>query len=219
MGLRNYGFLLCKSGLLHKCISHNIRDSSVIQAFRKSRRNRTTKPILIITFIFVSTILGSRGLADVIESDASGFQVSMHIEIKAAPSAVYEKFKQVGSWWHSDHTFSGIAENLVLKDQPGGCFCEYFDASQGVVHLRVIYVRHGDTIRFSGALGPLQAHGAKGTLTIRFVQSEMGTSLKLDYVVIGRKLSGWAEAVDRVLLEQLIRLRRLVEFGDPELQE
>ena len=219
MGLRSYRFLLCKSGLLHKCISHNIRDSSVSQVFRKSRRIRTTKLILIITFVFVSTILGSRGLADVIESDPWGFQVSTDIEIKAAPSAVYEKFTQVGSWWHSDHTFSGIAENLNLQDHPGGCFCEYFDATQGVVHLKVIYVRHGDTIRFSGALGPLQAIGAKCTLTIRFIKSETGTTLKFDYIVIGRKLSDWADAVDRVLVEQLIRLKRLVETGNSEIQE
>lgn len=74
-------------------------------------------------------------------------------------------------------------------------------------------------IRFSGAPGPLQGMGAIGTLTIRFTKTKNGTSLSFDYIVIGRKLIPIAEAVDRVLFEQLLRLKKFSENGDPDFQE
>ena len=175
----------------------------------------------MVTAIFscCCVFIALEGKAELVDSDDIGFTVSNSVVIQNGLERVYGDFKKIENWWSPNHTFSGIAKNLKLDVRPGGCFCEYFDISHGVEHLRVIHVRENELIRFSGALGPLQGMGAIGTLTIRFTKTKNGTSLSFDYIVIGRKLIPIAEAVDRVLFEQLLRLKKFSENGDPDFQE
>jgi hypothetical protein len=67
-------------------------------------------------------------------------------------------------------------------------------------------------------LGPLQTEGVDGTLSWTLKPVEGGTSLTQSYVVGGYIRSGmeqWAPRVDRVLDEQLQRLKSFIEGKSP----
>jgi hypothetical protein len=93
-------------------------------------------------------------------------------------------------------------------------------ASDGgsVQHLQVVYAAPGQGLRLRGALGPLQTEGVDGTLSWTLKSGEGGTIITLSYVVGGYIRSGmeqWAPRVDRVLGEQLQRLKGFVEGKSP----
>jgi uncharacterized protein YndB with AHSA1/START domain len=161
--------------------------------------------------------------AAVDEVSAQGFVVSHEVTIAAGAQQVYEQLvDEVGRWWSSAHTFSGEAKNLRIEARPGGCFCETLPAGGGVEHLRVVQVKPGRLIRMSGALGPLQGHGLAGSMTWSFTSVEGGTKVALRYSVGGFLGGGFeplAPAVDRVLGEQLNRLKLFAETGDPMAKE
>src|SRR5438046_2616523 len=73
-----------------------------------------------------------------------------------------------------------------------------------------VYAAPGQGLRLRGAIGPLQTEGVDGTLSWMLKPGESGTSVTLSYVVGGYIRSGmeqWAPRVDRVLEEQLQRLK------------
>ena len=83
--------------------------------------------------------------------------------------------------------------------------------------MQVVYAAPGQGLRLGGALGPLQMEGVDGTLAWTLKLAEGGTSITQSYVVVGYIRSGmeqWAPRVDRVLDEQLQRLKNFVE-GKP----
>ena len=68
--------------------------------------------------------------------------------------------------------------------------------------------------RVYGALGPLQAEGVDGALSWTLKPAGGGTGVTLSYVVGGYIRGGveqWAPRVDRVLDEQLQRLKGYIE--------
>ena len=150
---------------------------------------------------------------------STGFLVRHTATIAAPPARVYDALvRQVGSWWHSDHTFSGDARNLSIDARPGGCFCEKLKEGGGVEHMRVVYAAPGERLRMSGALGPLQASGLAGSLTWSLAATPGGTTIELSYSVGGFLAGGFekmAPAVSGVLEEQLRRLKLFVETGKP----
>lgn len=78
----------------------------------------------------------------------------------------------------------------------------------GVEHMRVIHVDPGNTLRLSGALGPLQADAVVGTLTwtLKSLGGEGRTRIKMVYVVGGHfqhDATQLAPAVEMVLGEQV----------------
>jgi uncharacterized protein YndB with AHSA1/START domain len=154
-----------------------------------------------------------------VQVSPTGFLVRHTTTIGAPPGRVYDALvQQVGSWWSSDHTFSGDARNLYLDARPGGCFCEKLKDGGGLEHMRVIYVARGDMLRLSGALGPLQASGLAGSLTWALKAAPNGTTIELSYSVGGFFPGGFekiAPAVSAVLDEQLRRFKRFVETGKP----
>jgi hypothetical protein len=84
--------------------------------------------------------------------------------------------------------------------------------------MEVVYVAPGKTLRLSGALGPLQAIAASGSMMIELSAVEGGTKLEVTYAVAGYLPAGmntWAAPVDGVLEEQFTRLKNYVETGDP----
>ena len=87
-----------------------------------------------------------------------------------------------------------------------------------VQHLLVVYAAPGEGLRLRGALGPLQAEGVDGTLGWTLKPAEGGVNVTLSYVVGGYIRGGmeqWAPRVDRVLDEQLQRLKGFVEGKSP----
>ena len=129
---------------------------------------------------------------------------------------------RVGEWWDPQHTFSGDAKNLSIDPRPGGCFCESLPSGGGVEHLRVVHAAPGRMLRLSGGLGPLQAFGVAGSLTWKLEEADGATAVEVTYVVGGFMEGGLERIgapVGAVIGEQLGRLKRFVEAGEPTADE
>lgn len=159
------------------------------------------------------------GWPEVVDSAANGFTVRSAIEIQAPPEQVYRRIVgNVGDWWSSEHTFSGDAHNLTIEEKPMGCFCEKLPKKGAVRHMELVNFAPGETLVFSGALGPLQAMAATGSMTISLAPVPAGTKLTVTYAVVGYMAKGFnilAAPVDAVLRDQFVRLKNYVERGDP----
>ena len=153
--------------------------------------------------------------AKVVDSQANGFEVSETVEIGAPAGKVWDALNQIGSWWDSEHSFSGNAKNMSIELKPGGCFCESLPGGGGVGHMMVAYVRPDTVVRLSGALGPLQSTGASGHMTWTLKETARHSTLfTLTYDVGGYAIGGlgkWAAPVDKVLGQQAARLKQYVE--------
>jgi uncharacterized protein YndB with AHSA1/START domain len=157
--------------------------------------------------------------ADVTASGPSGFALKIETPIAAAPADVYGQFLKIGQWWSSEHTYSGKAANMSIENTPGGCFCETLPGGGFVRHGSVEYSVPGKSLRLSAALGPLQEMGAFGLMSLRFQADGTKTRLVMIYTVTGYEpTKGYGEiapAVNGVINEQLLRLKRLAETGKP----
>lgn len=194
-----------------------------------------TKTRFALIVSLVASVSSSPGRAAVVESSPTGFMVQEEASIRATPDVVYDAVvKHVDKWWDSEHTYSQNSKNLSIDPVPGGCFCEKLPDGGGVRHLTVEYVDPGKMIRFSGALGPLARGGLTGSLTFSFTpagdaSADKGagkavleaTKFEATYSVGGYFKGGLdaiAPAVDSVLGDQILRLQRYVETGDPGRQ-
>ena len=171
----------------------------------------------LLAFLFMPSLVSS----EVLDSSRLGFTSRNSAQLAAPPDDVYAALvQQVGSWWSSDHTISGSAENLRIDAMQGGCFCETLADAGSVRHLTVVHANPGKLLRMTGGLGPLQAEAVNGSLSWVFEGIESGTNLTVTYSVGGYVTGGldtWSAGVDRVVGEQLARLARYVETGDPEV--
>ena len=167
--------------------------------------------------ILVLAVAGTAS-AEVKSVTANGFEVATTGTIAAPADRVYAALGEVGHWWDPSHTFSRDAANLSMELRAGGCFCERLKDGGSVQHLQVVYATPGQGLRLRGALGPLQTEGVDGTVSWTMKPGEGGTTVTLSYVVGGYIRSGmeqWAPRVDRVLDEQLQRLKGFVEGKSP----
>jgi uncharacterized protein YndB with AHSA1/START domain len=148
----------------------------------------------------------------------NGFEVVAAATVAAPAERVYAALGEIGRWWSPSHTFSRDAANLTMELRAGGCFCERLKDGGTVQHMQVVYTAPGEGLRLRGALGPLQTEGVDGTLSWSLKPAEGGTNVTQSYVVGGYIRSGmeqWAPKVDRVLDEQLQRLKSFVESKSP----
>ena len=99
--------------------------------------------------------------ADVADITASGFLIRHDVTVTGTPEASWKALVDVGSWWSSDHTYSGSASNLAIDARPGGCFCEKLANGGGVSHMTVVFVSPNTVLRMVGALGPLQGSASR----------------------------------------------------------
>ena len=162
-----------------------------------------------------AVLLGIGASAEVVEVDDGGFVSAHEIEIGAPPGRVFDAMvDEVDQWWDAAHSYAGDAASFSLDAACG--LCESLDAESGIVrHMRVDFWRHGKTLVLSGGLGPLQRLGVAGSMAFDLEATGAGTTIRYRYSVSGRNVRGWAEAVDRVQLGQLERLKRYVETGSP----
>jgi uncharacterized protein YndB with AHSA1/START domain len=159
--------------------------------------------------------------AAVIETTTNGFYIEQTTHINASPDRVYAALTEPAKWWDPAHTFSGSAASLTLDPRAGGCFCENLPNGGSVQHLIVVEADPGNTLRLRGPLGPFQGQGVDGALTFTLKAVTGGTNLTLDNVVGGYLKGGfakWPALADTMLAEQLIRLKRYIETGSPELR-
>jgi uncharacterized protein YndB with AHSA1/START domain len=171
----------------------------------------------LVPLILVLAVSGPVA-AEVKSVAPNGFEVVSMATIAAPADRVYSALGEVGRWWSPSHTFSRDAANLSLELRAGGCFCERLKDGGSVQHLQVVYAAPGEGLRLRGALGPLQTEGVDGTLSWTLKPAEGGANVTLSYVVGGYIRGGmeqWAPRVDRVLDEQLQRLKSFVEGKSP----
>jgi hypothetical protein len=157
--------------------------------------------------------------AEVVAVGGSGFQVVQKAHVAGTAAALYEALLAPNRWWESTHTYSGDARRLTLDARAGGCWCETLPDGGSAQHMIVTYVSPGKALRLRGALGPLQAMGVDGSLTMTVARVEGGADLTLTYAVGGYSREGFediAKGVDAVLGRQVARLRMLVETGSAE---
>lgn len=153
--------------------------------------------------------------AEVIDAQANGFTVREISTIAAKPARVWQALGRLGAWWDPIHTYSGDSTRLSIDLTPGGEWRERL-ADGGVVHMVVVNAQPGRLLRLEGALGPLQAFGVVGHLTVTLRPVSGGTEVIQTYDVGGHAPGGLdklAAPVDGVLTAQLARLRRYAETG------
>ena len=171
---------------------------------------------LIVAASAVAMLAGA-AKAEVTDRSAAGFEVTETATIAAPQAKVWKALMQPGRWWSSQHSWSGDAKNLSID--PGGCFCERLPKG-AVRHMMIAYADGASQLRLFGALGPLQFTGASGHLGVVLKTAGAATDVVLTYDVGGYAKGGLAERfatpVDKVLGEQLGRLKKYVETGKPD---
>jgi len=164
-----------------------------------------------------SLLLAGAAHAEVTDRSAAGFEVVEKATIAAPQAKVWNALLRPGRWWSGQHTWSGDAKNLAID--PSGCFCETLPKG-AVRHMTLAYADGTSQLRMFGALGPLQFTGASGHLGVTLKGAGPATAVTLSYDVGGYARGGLAETyaapVDKVLGEQLGRLKRYVETGRPD---
>ena len=152
--------------------------------------------------------------ADIVGVAANGFEIRETVHVGASPDKAYAALLEPARWWSSDHTFSGSAANLKLDARAGGCWCETLPGGGSVEIMRVVNVAPGKIIRLRGALGPFQGLGVDGAMTWSIKGGADGTDITFGYAVGGYVKDGFdglSKAADRVLGEQLDRLKKLLD--------
>jgi hypothetical protein len=157
--------------------------------------------------------------AEVTASAPNGFTTVNSVVVTSDRMTVWEAAVEVGRWWSSAHTMSGDATRMSIEPHVQGCFCESLGEQAGVVHLTVMSVMPGTSLRLSGGLGPLGLMGVYGNMTWDFEDVEGGTQIRFKYAVGGYMDGGLdqlAGPVDAVLGEALGRLKSYIDTGNPE---
>ena len=157
--------------------------------------------------------------AEVTDSAANGFTTVNSVVVTSDRMTAWEAAVEVGRWWSSAHTMSGDATRMSIEPRVHGCFCESLGEQAGVVHLTVMSVMPGTSLRLSGGLGPLGLMGVHGNMTWDFEDVEDGTQIRFKYAVGGYMDGGLdqlAGPVDAVLGEALDRLKSYIDTGKPE---
>ena len=171
----------------------------------------------IAAAVLAASLAAGAAQAEITDRSAAGFEVKETATIAGSPSKVWQALMRPGKWWSSHHTWSGDAKNLSMD--PSGCFCEQLKHG-AVRHMTVTYAEEDKQLRMFGGLGPLQFTGASGHLGFTLKPNGAATEVVLTYDVGGYAKGGLAEEfaapVDRVLGEQLGRLKKYVETGKPE---
>ena len=160
--------------------------------------------------------LSCAAAAEVVDSQPDGFSLRETATVAAPQAKVWATLIKPSAWWSSDHTYSHDARNLTLDARAGGAWLETLPSGGSVRHMVVVYIDPPGALRLEGALGPLQAMGGGGHLTVSLKQKGEATDVTLTYDFGGHTPGGLrplAAAVDGVLAAQLIRLKSAAEAG------
>ena len=169
------------------------------------------------SLLLASLFFAGTASAEVAQADATSFLVTHRIVVAANGAESFKAITHPERWWNPEHTWSGNANNLRLDPRAGGCWCERWSGGQ-VEHGRVLFIKTDSLLRVSAALGPLQAMAVNAVLDFQLTPGKDGTQIELSYRVSGpasAKLDEIAPGVDKVLGEQVARLKSLLEPKAP----
>ncbi|MGC9952947.1 MAG: SRPBCC domain-containing protein [Rhizomicrobium sp.] len=178
---------------------------------------KTCKHAAIGAVLAVFCVAGAH--AAVTGATANGLGLRETAHIAAPPGKVYAALIEPSRWWSSEHTFSGNAANMSFDARAGGCWCEKLPHGGSVLHMTVVYVDPGKTLRLRGALGPFQGMAVDGAMTWTLEPANGGTDITMTYDLGGFVDGGFqdmAPKVDGVLGEQIGRLQTFIETGSPD---
>jgi uncharacterized protein YndB with AHSA1/START domain len=177
----------------------------------------------VISVFMLCAIVLPTAQAEVTQSGDSSLTVSQTVDSQASADEIWAAMTQrVAEWWHPDHSWSGDATNFYIRAELGGCFCERLPGvggkpDGGVEHLRVIYIKPGEVIRFDGSLGPFMDMPAQGRMSWTIapaVEGGTGSTITFTYRVHGYMeggFAGLAPVVDGVIGQQIQRLQALLD--------
>ena len=151
--------------------------------------------------------------AAVVSSWESGFRIENRVTASVGADQAWTALGRIGSWWSSDHTYSGSASNMTMPLKPGACWCEALPGG-GVEHGRVIMAwPERRLLRVQAALGPLQDQGVNAVLSFEVKAAPGGAEVIQTYNVGGARpeIIEIAPGVDAVVGEQLLGLKAFVE--------
>ena len=175
-------------------------------------RSRQTK--IAATALLAVLPLVQHAAAEVVSVAANGFEVRESVQVAASPDKAFAALLMPARWWSPEHTFSGNAANLSLDAHAGGCWCESLPGGGSAEHMRVVYVAPGKALRLRGALGPFQSLGVEGAMTWSVKGDATGSEISVSYALGGyvkEGFDGLSKAADRVLGEQIERLKKLID--------
>lgn len=167
-----------------------------------------------VSITLAAALIAAPAAAEVVQSTPAGFEVRESVDVPVPAERVWPVVLAPRLWWNKDHTYSEDSANLSLDERAGGCFCEKLPNKGSVEHMRVVYIQPPKMVRMTGALGPLQAEAANGTLTIALAKTEAGTRITMSYLAGGYVRVGMdklAPVFDRVLGLQMQGLKAAVE--------
>lgn len=158
------------------------------------------RQIIIAILIGLFSIIAN---AELTQSTQAGFITEHSTVVSHDIKNVFSTMTHyVGSWWSSDHSFSGVAKNMQIDNN---CFCERWDNNL-VRHLDTVIWLENEQVVFEGGLGPLKSLGISGTMIWSLsVAEHNSTKIHWKYYVHGfsdTDMSALATAVDSVLAEQ-----------------
>jgi hypothetical protein len=168
----------------------------------------------ILALGLAAGLLAGAARAEVTDKSPAGFEVTEKVTVAAAPAKVYAAVLTPSGWWDSGHSYSGDARNFTV-DLATGCWCEKLP-NGFVRHMTLVFADGRSLIRFFGGLGPMQSTGAAGHLAFALKPAGAGTELIVTYDVGGYAKGGleaYAAPVDKVLGDQVARLKRYAEMG------
>lgn len=171
--------------------------------------------LLIIALMGVAA---APAASEVTQAAPDHFAIEQTVTIAAPIERAWSTLRSPQKWWDKEHTYSGDSANLYLDAQATGCFCEKLPGRGSVEHGHIIYVEPPRALRLRTALGPLQAEGVDGALTITLEPQGEVTKVTLTYVVGGFARAGLdklAPKVDEVLALQMAHLKEAAETPPP----
>jgi hypothetical protein len=174
----------------------------------------SNRSMVLAAVLALPQFIAAHAAAEVVGVGANGFEIRESVHVAASSEKAYAALLLPSRWWGSDHTFSGSAANLVLDARAGGCWCETLADGGSAEIMRVVYVDPGKSLRLRGALGPFQGLGVEGAMTWSVKSGAAGTDISLSYAVGGYVKDGFdglSKAADRVLGEQIERLKKLLD--------
>ena len=155
--------------------------------------------------------------AAVVSSWESGFRIENRVTASVGADQAWTALGRIGSWWSSDHTYSGSASNMTMPLKPGACWCEALPGG-GVEHGRVVLVLPEQRmVRVEGSVGPLQDEGVAGALTWKVNEVPGGVEIVQTYHVGGVRpdMVKNAALIDKVMGEQVEGLRTYLQPAVP----
>lgn len=174
----------------------------------RSGRSSSSAWLAALVLVFAAAAFAPGSARAEVTGAATGFVVKHEVLVPLAPAEAYAQLLRVQEWWDPAHTYSGKAENLSIRTEPGGCWCESLPGGGFIEHMRIVLAWPHTLLRFDGALGPLQQLGVTGALTFAFKPEGESTRVSMTYVVGGHAPRGFEDLrkpVEGVLTAALTR--------------